>query len=114
MNPLRANRMCSLSKGLRCPEPEPEPETFSVVISKQSEDGIEIAGAHLVLSDGTGKHVAEWTTEERKSYTVNGLLPGIYKLSELDAPEGFLKADAISFSISEDGKIVVITKRSPR
>lgn len=97
-------------EGVEVPEPEPEPETFSVVISKQSEDGIEIAGAHLVLSDGTGKHVAEWTTEERKNYTVNGLLPGSYKLSELDAPEGFLKADAISFSISEDGKIVVNNK----
>ena len=97
-------------EGVETPEPEPEPETFSVVISKQSEDGIEIAGAELVISDGTGKHVAEWTSEEGKSHTVSGLLPGSYKLSELESPKGFLKAEPISFMIEEDGKILVNNK----
>ena len=68
--------------------------------------GEELPGAVLTIRDGNGTILEKWTsgTEE---YVLNGSLrPGeTYTLSEETAPEGYLVAEEVTFTVSSDGRI---------
>lgn len=70
-----------------------------VLISKISlVDGEELSGATLRLEDSTGAEIATWVTDGSETELATELIPGeTYTLRETEAPEGYLKAEPVSF-----------------
>ncbi len=77
-----------------------------VQISKvEAGQGTELAGAALtVTKEGQDEAVDSWTSDGTV-HTVAGLTDGTYTLTELSAPDGYQKAESITFVI-KDGKLV--------
>lgn len=66
-------------------------------------------GALLRISDETGKVILEWISEEKEKCIQGILKEGCrYILEELEAPEGYEKAEPVSFTVSEDGTVTVV------
>ncbi len=72
-------------------------------INKVTEDGTSLSGATLRVVDGSGKTVAEWTSDGSLRQ-LTGLKDGEYTLTEVTAPAGYEKAADISFTM-KDGKL---------
>lgn len=78
----------------------------SVAISKSDIYGKELTGAKMQLIDANGEVVDEWTSDS-KEHIVRRLPAGAYTLKEVAAPEGYVIATDISFSVDEYGNVVV-------
>ena len=78
----------------------------SVAISKSDIYGKELAGAQMMLVDENGDTVDEWTSDS-KEHIVRRLPAGAYTLKEVAAPEGYVIATDISFTVDEYGKVTV-------
>ena len=76
-----------------------------VKISKTDLTGTkELKGAHLEVRDEFNKVVDSWTSTDEPHY-VSGLEEGkMYTLIEITAPDGYLKAESIQFTVSTDKK----------
>lgn len=74
-----------------------------VTITKTEVTGIkEIEGAKMTVKDETGKTVDTWTSTKEEHY-VNGLEEGkTYTLIEETAPEGYVRADEITFTVTNE------------
>lgn len=72
----------------------------TVRLSKLDEKGEHLAGAHLALLDANKEVVDSWVSDE-VPHTIERLLSGAYTLAESEAPEGYLKADPIDFTVAE-------------
>jgi len=84
----------------------------NIKISKKAVgDGSELAGATLKITDANGKTVQQnetdltWTSDGKNEWTVTGLEAGTYNLVEETAPAGYKKAESVSFTIDQDGKV---------
>jgi hypothetical protein len=78
-----------------------------VTVSKVDESGSALAGAHLQILDADGNLVneLEWDTTT-EAYTITGLSTGVtYTVHETEAPDGYVLADDIHFTIATDGTI---------
>lgn len=64
----------------------------------------EIPGAHLTLFDKDGKVVEKWTSTDKPHY-ITMLKPGQYTLREELAPDGYLRAEDVKFTVEETGDI---------
>ena len=90
----------------------------SVEISKyDATEKRELEGAKLQILDENKNIVsidgepAEWTTSDKGSHTVKGLIAGkTYYLHEETAPEGYTVAQDIQFTIEADGTVKVISE----
>lgn len=86
-------------------------DSFDVIVSKVkgTENGTELAGAKLVLTDKEGQVVEEWiTTSTAKVFDESALHVGeMYTLTELEAPEGYTCAAPITFVINDDKQVVI-------
>ena len=84
-----------------------------VEMSKQDIGGNEIEGAEIKVYDENGKIIDEWTSI-KESHIINGLEENkTYTLHEEVAPEGFVKATDIKFTVTTDKetqKVVLIDK----
>ena len=68
----------------------------------------EVVGAHLEVRDELNKVVDSWTSSEEAHY-VSGLKEGqTYTLIETTAPDGYAKAESITFTVSNENKTVVM------
>lgn len=78
-----------------------------VEFSKQDiTTGKEIEGAHLQIIDKeTGKVVTEWVTDGKPHYIENVLQPGNYYLEETSAPDGYIVAERVEFTVEETGEV---------
>ncbi len=77
-----------------------------VEISKiDTGNGKELEGAQLTVKDSEGNVVETWTSEG-KSHVVK-VPAGEYTLTEDQAPLGYEKAETITFTVDEKGKITV-------
>lgn len=77
--------------------------TAQITISKIDKDTNQmLKGANLKLVDSNNTEIANWITETTvKTLTLN---PGTYTLSEVDAPDGYIKSqEEIEFTVNEDG-----------
>ena len=69
----------------------------------------ELVGAVLQIIDKNGKIVDEWTTTSEKRYLEGILTAGeTYTLHEVSAPDGYVLADDIQFTVSKDGSVDTI------
>ena len=83
----------------------------TVKISKTDVGGKEIAGAVLVITgreEGSTEDIKEirFTTDGKKPHEVT-LKPGTYTLTEITAPDGYEKAESITFTVGVDGTVKV-------
>ena len=87
-----------------------------VPISKQdATTGKELAGAHLVLKNSSGKVVDEWDSTTTP-HVVSKLAPGAYTLTETIAPKGYVKSsETVTFEVKSDGTVAsqVVMKNEP-
>ena len=64
----------------------------------------EIPGAHLTLFDKDGKVIEKWVSGDKPHY-ISMLKPGEYMLREELAPDGYLRAEDVKFTVEETGDI---------
>ena len=77
-----------------------------VTISKKDmANSEEIEGAHLIIRDGNGQIVEEWTSSDNPHY-IEKLPVGKYTLTETIAPDGYiLNTSTIEFGVKSTGDI---------
>ena len=77
----------------------------TVTASKKDIAGIdEIKGAKMQVTDMNGKIIDTWTSTN-KPHSIKGLTEGHnYILTEITAPNGFVKAESIKFTVSKEKK----------
>ncbi len=86
-----------------------ENEPTRVEISKKDiTGGEEIPGAKLTLLDEQGKVIESWISE-KTPHKVRALVPGTYRLREELAPEGYEKAEEITFKVNETKEVQKVT-----
>ena len=76
-----------------------------VTVTKTEVSGTdEVEGAKMTVTDEKGKTVDEWTSGKEEHY-VSGLEEGKkYTLIEETAPDGYVKAESIEFTVSKEKK----------
>lgn len=94
-------------------------ERLSIQISKKAENGTsELGGASLELYDNANRLIRAWTTtSEPLKFSLGAstdegpytLAPGTYVLKETNAPKYYQRADAIKFTIENDGTITIVS-----
>ena len=83
---------------------EMKDDVTKVEISKTDISGKELPGAKLTILDKDGKTVESWTSEEKPHY-IEMLPIGEYTLREESAPDGYLIAEDVKFTVEDTGKI---------
>ena len=80
-------------------------DVTKVEISKKDiADSSEVPGAKLIILDKDGKKVESWTSTD-KPHMVEKLPVGKYTLREEQAPDGYLIAEDVKFTVKDTGKI---------
>ena len=80
-------------------------DVTKVEISKKDiTDSSEVPGAKLIILDKDGKKVESWTSKD-KPHMVEKLPVGEYTLREEQAPDGYLIAEDVKFTVKDTGKI---------
>lgn len=83
-----------------------ENRPVSVAISKQDIYGNELAGAKMQLINDNGDIADEWTSDG-ENHIITNIPAGGYTLREVAAPDGYVIATDISFTIDEYGNVTV-------
>ena len=80
-------------------------DVTKVEISKKDiTDSSEVPGAKLIILDKDGKKVEGWTSKD-KPHMVEKLPVGEYTLREEQAPDGYLIAEDVKFTVKDTGKV---------
>lgn len=79
---------------------------ITVEISKQDVYGNELAGAEMQLENSDGEVVDKWTSDGT-NHVATELPAGGYTLKEIAAPDGYVIATDIRFTVDVYGKITV-------
>lgn len=80
-------------------------DVTKVEISKKDiMDSSEVPGAKLIILDKDGKKVESWTSTD-KPHMVEKLPVGEYTLREEQAPDGYLIAEDVKFTVKDTGKV---------
>ena len=91
-------------------------DTTKVQISKQDiTNHTELPGAHLTITDSNGKVVEDWVSTDKLHY-IEKLPAGKYTLTEVQAPNGYDKAERVEFEVLPIGTIQTVTmydRRTP-
>ena len=83
-----------------------ENKPITVEISKRDIYGNELVGAEMVLENADGEIVDKWTSDDT-NHVVSKLGAGEYVLKEIAAPDGYVIATDIKFSIDVYGNVTV-------
>ncbi len=78
----------------------------TVEISKRDVHGNELEGAEMELINSDGEVVEKWTSDG-KNHVISGLSAGKYVLKEVAAPDGYMIATDIEFTVYTDGTVKV-------
>ena len=80
-------------------------DVTKIEISKKDiTDSSEVPGAKLIILDKDGKKVEGWTSKD-KPHMVEKLPVGEYTLREEQAPDGYLIAEDVKFTVKDTGKV---------
>lgn len=102
------NEVLITMQNTREPERPETPRKHTIKISKVDLGGKEIAGAEIEIKKESGEKVLNWTSEAGKTREIQ-LEAGRYIFHEKLAPNGYKKVTDITFEISDQGKVTVIT-----
>ena len=83
-----------------------ENKPVTVEISKRDGYGNELVGAEMVLENADGETVDKWTSDGT-NHIVSKLGAGEYVLKEIAAPDGYVIATDIKFSVDIYGNVTV-------
>ena len=83
-----------------------ENKEITVSISKEDLYGNELTGASMQLIDENGEIVDEWTSDG-ENHIITNIPAGGYTLKEVAAPEGYVIATDIAFTVDEYGVVNV-------
>ena len=83
-----------------------ENKAITVSISKADIYGNELEGASMQLIDENGDIIDEWTSDG-ENHIITNIPAGGYTLKEVAAPDGYIIATDISFTIDEYGNVTV-------
>ena len=83
-----------------------ENKPITVEISKRDVYGNELVGAEMVLENADGETVDKWTSDG-KNHIVSKLGTGEYVLKEIAAPDGYVIATDIKFTVDVYGNVTV-------
>ena len=83
-----------------------ENKAITVSISKADIYGNELEGASMQLIDENGEVVDEWTSDG-ENHIITNIPAGSYTLKEVAAPDGYIIATDIIFTIDEYGNVTV-------
>ena len=83
-----------------------ENKPITVEISKRDVYGNELVGAEMVLENADGETVDKWTSNGT-NHVVTELPAGEYTLKEIAAPDGYVIATDIKFTVDVYGNITV-------
>ena len=83
---------------------EPLVPTIVHVSKRDITNGEEIPGARLKLLDEAGTVLEEWISTDRP-HEIKELAPGTYSLTEILAPDGYLQAETVEFTVLNTGEI---------
>ena len=83
-----------------------ENKPITVEISKRDVYGNELVGAEMVLENADGEIVDKWTSDGT-NHIVSKLGAGEYVLKEIAAPDGYIIATDIKFSVDVYGNVTV-------
>ena len=83
-----------------------ENKPVTVEISKRDVYGNELVGAEMVLENADGETVDKWTSDG-KNHIVSKLGAGEYMLKEIAAPDGYVIATDIKFTVDVYGNVIV-------
>ena len=86
-------------------------DTTKVCITKLDiTDEKEVVGAKLQVKDNNGNVVDEWISTN-EAYEINGVLTagGTYTLHEEYAPDGYVVANDVTFTVDENGEVTKVT-----
>lgn len=83
-----------------------ENKPITVEISKRDVYGNELVGAEMVLENADGEKVDKWTSDGT-NHIVSKLGAGEYVLKEIAAPDGYVIATDIKFTVDVYGNITV-------
>ncbi len=83
-------------------------ELTHIEILKVDEGGQALAGAALEIRDLEGNVLESWESAT-EPHTVRGLAAGTYVLHETAAPEGWLLADDIEFTVTNKPQVIKVT-----
>lgn len=83
-----------------------ENKPITVEISKRDVYGNELVGAEMVLENADGETVDKWTSDGT-NHIVSKLGAGEYVLKEIAAPDGYVIATDIKFTVDVYGNITV-------
>lgn len=78
--------------------------TILDITKSDATTGKELPGATLVLTDKDGNVIEEWVSTDT-AHRIIGIEPGCYVLTETIAPEGYLVATSIEFTVEETGDV---------
>lgn len=81
-------------------------EKIKINVEKQDEYGNVLSGANLQILDRNNNIIKTWTSEDNIE-VIEGLSVGEYTLHENYAPTGFVKAEDIQFTVTEQGKVLL-------
>lgn len=81
-------------------------KNYKVTTVKDVKSGDAVIGAVLQILDADKKVVEEWTTTKEDHELTSVLIAGAtYTLHEKSAPDGYILADDVTFTVSKDGSI---------
>ena len=83
-----------------------ENKAITVSISKEDLYGNELEGASMQLIDENGDIIDEWTSDG-DDHIITNIPAGGYTLKEVAAPDGYIIATDISFTIDEYGNVTI-------
>ena len=84
-----------------------------VEISKTDISGKELPGAKMTVLDKDGNAVESWTSTDKPHY-MEKLPIGDYILREETAPEGYLIAEDVEFSVKDTGEIQKVSMKDEK
>ena len=83
-----------------------ENKAITISISKADIYGNELEGASMQLIDENGEVVDEWTSDG-ENHIITNIPAGSYTLKEVAAPDGYIIATDIIFTIDEYGNVTI-------
>lgn len=92
---------------------EMKDDVTKIEISKTDISGKELPGAKMTVLDKDGNAVESWTSTDKPHY-MEKLPIGDYILREETAPEGYLIAEDVEFSVKDTGEIQKVSMKDEK